>query len=113
MSHIGLTNEHWNKFSLMEQLSNVGCDVSRAIRWRNKGNQPYSEDAFWRAFELLGLTIMDPKNKNQLKELARTREVLVDYFLYDNVYKSTDELWEKYFYYFGFVAAEERMQRQA
>ena len=28
-----------------------------------------------------------------------------DYFIYDNEYYSTDELWQKYFYNFNYAAA--------
>jgi hypothetical protein len=90
-AHKGLTAEHWYTFSLMEQLANVGCEISRTIRWRKKNNLVYSHEAFLRALELLDLTITDPKNKTRLRELVRVREVLKDYFLCDNEYNSTDE----------------------
>jgi hypothetical protein len=51
------------------------------------------------------LTIGDPKHRGRLKELARLREVLLDYFLGDNEYRSTTESWNKYFAAFGFAAA--------
>lgn len=109
MIHNTLTPERWARFTIYEQLANVGCDVDRAIRWRNKGEPEYSRQAFERALELLDLTIRDPKNKGpKLKELLRVREVWVDYFLYDNQYHFTDEFWHNYFYYFSYIAAYER-----
>ncbi|MGC2310669.1 MAG: hypothetical protein WA432_03550 [Candidatus Babeliaceae bacterium] len=98
----------WFKFSLVEQLANVGSDVERTIQWKKKGNLEYSQKAFERALELLDLTIRDPKNKKRLKEPLRVREALVDYFVYDNQYGSTDELWQKYFYFFNYAAALRR-----
>ena len=108
--HTDLTTERWFKFSLMEQLANVGSDVFRTISWKNKGNIEFSQQAFLRALELLDLTIADPKHKKKpcKKELMRAREALIDYFMYDNVYKSTDKLWENYFYGFNYLAALER-----
>ena len=108
--HKGLTLERWFKLSLMEQLANVGTDVARIISWKNKGNKQMSDLAFERALELLSLTIIDPKNikRGTLKELCRTREVLIDYFAYDNIYGSTDKLWTDYFYAFNYAAALER-----
>lgn len=104
--HTDLTHERWFKFSLFEQLANVGCDVSRIIQWKKKGNIDFSNKAFERALELLDATIADPKNKGpRLKELLRVREALIDYFLYENEYSSTDEQWEKYFYDFSYAAA--------
>ena len=88
----------------MEQLANVGSEVYRTINWRNKDNLDYSNKAFERALELLDFTITDPKNRSRLKELTRVRECLVDYFMYDNIYGSSDEKWEKYFYAFAYAA---------
>lgn len=34
--HKGLTIERWSQFSLAEQLANVGTDVERAIRWKER-----------------------------------------------------------------------------
>jgi len=106
--HKGLTPERWSQFSLAEQLANVGTDVERAIRWKEKNKSDYSTQAFERALELLDFTIADPKNRRSLRELCRVREALVDFVVYDNVYQSTSEAWQKYFYYFGYLAASER-----
>ncbi len=106
MIHKDLTPERWFKFSLFEQLANVGTDIARVIQWRNRGDVDHSKRAFDRALELLDLTIADPKNRGaKLKELLRTREALIDYFLYDNEYRTTDEQWQNYFYDFNYAAA--------
>jgi len=104
--HKDLTSERWFKFSLFEQLANVGMDIERTIEWKKKGNPEYSDQAFQRALELLDLTIEDPKNKKGTrKELLRVREALKDYFVYDNEYVSTSEFWQSYFYNFAYAAA--------
>lgn len=103
--HKELAQGRWFELSLMEQLANVGMDVERAIRWRKKNNLEQSQQAFERALDLLSLTIADPKHNKRLKELTRTREILIDYFMYDNEYGSTDELWTSYFYPFNYAAA--------
>lgn len=94
----------WSKFSIFEQMANIGAEVGRAINWQKKGNLQISKNAFYRALELIDFTIDDLKNKNSLKEILRVREFLVDYFMGDNIYQSTDQGWEKYFYYFAFAA---------
>src|SRR5581483_2492473 len=93
--HKDLTLEHWFTFTLFEQLANVGCDIDRTIKWKNRGKLEDSQCAFERAMELLEATIADPKHrgKGTLKELTRMREALIDYFLCDNEYGSSDELW--------------------
>ncbi len=109
MIHKNLTPEHWFTFSLFEQLANVGIDIERTIQWKAKNNLDYSQKAFERALELLDLTIADPKNKGaRLKELVRVREALVDHFVYDNEYATTDESWQKYFFDFNYAAALQR-----
>jgi len=93
----------------MEQLANVGTDIERTIRWRIKEQSIDSKMAFERALELLDLTIADPKNRGaRLKELLRVREALIDYFMYDNCYGSSDKLWQNYFYHFNYAAARAR-----
>ena len=93
----------WNNFSIFEQMANIGAEVGRAINWRNK-NRELSINAFYRSLDLIDLTVEDPKNKNSLKEILRGREMLVDYFAGENIYHSTDKVWEKYFYYFNLAA---------
>jgi hypothetical protein len=107
MIHTNLTQERWNSFSLLFQLSNVGADVSRAIRGNQQGDPESARLSLDRALELLDLTIQDPKYKGRgaFKELVRTREALKDYFLGDNQYHTTDEIWHNYFLQFNFAYA--------
>jgi hypothetical protein len=104
IQHRGLHKGSWDKLSLMEQLANVGSEVERAIKWKNKNNEEYSTLAFYRALELLDFSLSDAKNRTRLSEVARIREVLVDYFSGDNIYASSDEKWQRYFHSFTFTA---------
>lgn len=110
MIHAGLTSERWNAFSLVMQMANVGADIDRTVRWRDKGDHENSQLAIYRALELLDLTIIDPKNKGgNRKELARLRELLKDYFLCGNEYQVLDDTFlYNYFMDFGYAAALER-----
>src|SRR5260221_11574556 len=94
----------WETFSIFDQMANIGAEVGRAFVWKKKNNQDMSKHAFYRSLELIDFTINDVKNRNRLKEITRMREMLVDYLAGDNVYKSTDETWNKYFYFFNFAA---------
>lgn len=91
----------------IEQMANIGSEVERTINWREK-NSEFSKMAFERGLELLDLTIIDPKNKRRLKEICRLREVLADYFCFDNIYGSTDKNMHDYFYAFNYAAAIKR-----
>ena len=97
--HTGL-EDRWNHFTLVEQMANIGAEVGRTIKWIHKKNKQMSTNALYRALELLDFTIKDKKNKNSLKEILRTREAILDFFIGNNVYNSSNDLWEKYFYYF-------------
>lgn len=102
--HKNLASGGWQKLSFFEQMANVGSEVERTIKWKNKGNIEYSRMAFERALELLDLTIDNKKSASQLKELLRVRETLADYFAFSNEYGSTDKSWQNYFYAFNFAA---------
>lgn len=102
--HKGLASGRWGKLSFLEQMANIGSEVERSMGWRKKGNPEYGRQAFTRTLELLEFTIADQKNKKRLRELTRLREILIDYFVFENVYKSTDQSWHNYFYPFHFAA---------
>ena len=100
--HKGLTQKRWNKFNIFEQMANVGSEVFRMLKWQDRDKKNH-QLAFERALELLDLTLADSKNRQRLKEIARVREVLVDYY-FDNEYQSTAESWSSYFYSFNYAA---------
>ena len=88
--------------SFLEQMANIGSEIERAIKWRDK-NREYFIKALERALELIELTISDAKNVTRLRELTRLREVLLDYFYGDNKFSSSDRIWRNYFYSFGYA----------
>jgi hypothetical protein len=106
--HQDLAAGRWFDLPLVEQLAHVGSEVERTMRWRHKGNSEYARRAFERALELLDLTIADVKHRSRLRELTRLREVLADYFWFDNRYGSTDDSWHRYFHAFAHAAARDR-----
>ena len=89
----------WNELSFAEQMLNIGSEVSRAIKWRDK-NKERSELAFFRALELIHFTANAMYSNGQghrIKELGRAKEVLYDYFYDGNEYKSTPRSLIKYY----------------
>ena len=106
--HKELSQGRWFKMPLVEQLGNVGSEISRAINWKNKGNSSNSWKAFERALELIDLTISDERNLLRLKEVLRTREALNDFFVGENKFKSSENLWQKYFMHFAYAARKNR-----
>ena len=102
--HRELAAGRWYEMSFFEQIGNVGVEIGRTIAWKDKKRPDFSWRAFERALELLDLTISDRKNRGRLRELLRLREVLADYFAFDNSYQSSDESWQRYFYPFQYAA---------
>jgi len=106
--HRELAAGRWNQLPFVEQMANMGSEIERTISWKAKGRPDYSGRAFERAIELLDLTIADKRNRKRLKELLRVREALADYFVFDNSYQSTPELWQRYFGCFLMAARGKR-----
>lgn len=104
VAHKDLAQGRWARMPLAEQLANIGSEVSRALNWRTKGNSEYAEKAVVRALELLDLSLESAKAFPTLRELARLREAIVDYFYGTNQYGSSETLWRKYFDHFAFLA---------
>ena len=90
--------------SIPMQMANIGSEVNRALNWRGKGNTEYCLKAAARALELLDLSLDAADSFPILKEFARVREALVDYFYCSNEYSSSETLWRKYFDNFNSAA---------
>ncbi len=81
-----------------------------AIRAKQEGDQGRFVSALDRALELLDLTLADPRwSGPRLRfEIARTREVVCDFLVGDNLYRSTPELLDAYFLAFAIAARRDR-----
>ena len=104
--HRDIAGGRWHKLSLAEQLGNIGSEISRAVRWSTR-NPDTSRGALYRALELIDLTLDDPRHRRsapRLREIARTRELVVDFFAGSNEYGSTSASLLKYFDQFALAA---------
>ncbi|MBU1006278.1 MAG: hypothetical protein KKH08_01630, partial [Candidatus Omnitrophica bacterium] len=81
----------------------IGSEVSRALNWRKKENEEMSKKAVSRALELLDLSLSSADIFSRIKELARVREAIVDYFYGSNQFSSSETLWRKYFGHFNYA----------
>ena len=102
--HKDLAAGRWGKLSFLEQMANIGSEVERAFNWRAKHNVAYCQQAFERSLELIDLTLDSVKGFARLKEVARLREVIADYFFGTNQFISTEESLRKYFLNFTYAA---------
>jgi hypothetical protein len=97
--HRELADGRWGQLSLAEQLGHVGSEISRAVRWTSRDPER-ARRALYRALELLDLTLADPRHRRspaRLREIARAREVVVDFFAGPNQYRSTGPSLQRYF----------------
>ncbi len=101
--HKELAKERWFQLSLCEQLGNIGSEVNRVLRWKDKDQNNF-ESAIARALELFDLTLKDPRWKKRLKEIARARELFCDAITGGKEYKSSLKDLDRYFFYYALCA---------
>lgn len=106
--HPDLAAGRWATLPLVEKMAHIGSEVERAINWNHRHNREFSHRAFVRALELIDLTLDSERTFPRLKEIARLREMVVDYFAGENAYHSTDVQWRKYFMAFAYAARRGR-----
>jgi len=96
--HLESAKASWAKFSLVEQMANIGSEVSRTLR--AKGNQARYWGAVTRALDLFYLTIEDPRWKGRRREILRVRELFAAAALGSDEFKTSLEDLDRYFDYF-------------
>lgn len=101
--HKSLAEGEWQKLTLMEQLGNIGGEISRAARWQGK-DQKLFEKAVDRALELFDLTLEDPRWRGRRLEIDRAREVFCDTAFDGKQYKTSLEELKRYFDQFAYAA---------
>lgn len=89
--------QRWFAMGVGEQISNIGSEVNRAIRYKNKKEEDKKVRFYEKAVELLELTCDDSKNEHRCGELQAAIEELTDYFIGENVYNTTDAMLMKYY----------------
>jgi hypothetical protein len=104
--HHDAARGHWWSLSIAEQFGNIGSEISRAIRWSAK-NPETARAALYRGLELFDLMLDDPRHRGsvaRLREIARAREVVVDFIAGTNEYGSTGPSLLRYFDQFALAA---------
>lgn len=99
-----LFKDRWHKLSLAEQMGNIGSEVHRAIKWRDRNAKGLFQSAFERAIELFDLTITDRRWWTGQSELTRAREVFCDLFFGGNSYQTDPKTFQAYFDQFAAAA---------
>lgn len=71
--HKTLTSEKWVQYPIHKQMLMIGSEFSRILHLKHREDQ---KRCIERAYELIDLTLADPKWRGRAKELLRLREVL-------------------------------------
>ena len=102
--HSNELEQRWKTISFREQMANIGSEFERAIKWKNKGKIKLMTPAFYRALELIDFTRLAHVGESSIMfELSRARELAVDFFVGDNIYRSTDRQWYNFFHPFHYA----------
>lgn len=101
--HKNLASGRWFELSLMEQLGNIGSEVSRAQSAQGKDAVRF-QNATDRALELFDLTLSDMRWRGRLTEVGRAREVFCDAVLGGKEYGSSLGDSNRYFTQFAIAA---------
>ena len=90
---------------LTYQMGNIGSEVSRSLKWTEKGNQARADKAIDRALELFDAAIRgNLQNRACLTEILLAREEFCDYFFGGNTWQTDPVKMQRY--YDGFVMME-------
>ena len=95
--HKDLAAGRWKELTFFEQMANIGSEVERSLNWRTRNHPAQAQRAFERALELIDLTLAGTRSPSRLRELARVREAMADYFAGSNEFASSDTSWRRYF----------------
>lgn len=93
----------WARFSLEEQMANIGSEVGRAAKWQG-GDTSLFQGAVERALELFDLTLDDSRWRGKNHEIALAKEVFCDAVLGGKEYNESLPALEKYFLPFASAA---------
>ena len=96
-------DDNWSRFSLIEQLGNIGSEVGRARIAQYKDEEGF-QNAIKRALELFDRTLSDLRWSAQRPEIETAREIFCDAISGGQKYRSNLDELEEYFMYFAIAA---------
>jgi hypothetical protein len=111
MTHPGHNPEalRWERFSLIEQMANIGSEVERAIRAHEAGMESRWMNALTRALTLFDLTATSPGCTGpRRREVLRAREEFCRLFFDPEVSAGSAAGLRRYFLAFAVAARRQR-----
>jgi hypothetical protein len=107
MTHPGHNPEalRWERFSLLEQMANIGSEVERAIRAHEASNESRWMNALTRALDLFDLTAASPRWRGpRRREILRAREEFCRLFFDPDISPQSAAGLKRYFLAFAVAA---------
>ena len=102
--HSAEAHSDWLTRPITYQMSNIGSEVSRSLKWTAKGNSARADKAIDRALELFDFTIeANHRNHRRLTEILKAREEFCDYFFADNSYHTDAAQMQRYYDGFAMI----------
>jgi hypothetical protein len=102
LAHLESVRPSWAKFSLVEQMANIGSEVHRTLLAKNSPTRYWG--AVTRALDVFWLTIEDPRWKGRRREILRARELFAAAALGSDEFKTSLEDLDRYFDCFAWLA---------
>lgn len=87
----------WQKFTLNQQMGNIGSEVARALGCLEKGDKENMEKSAFRALELIDFTIEDKRWQKNNAEIFKLREAVCDMFFGKDAFRNKPEYFRNYF----------------
>lgn len=108
MSNYKVDREAWAKYSIFEQMGNIGSEVGRSIKWHRANNAKREQSAIDRALDLFDATIecLLPENPARAREVLIAREEYTKLFWADTFEEDADNI-ERYFMNYAIAARKE------
>ena len=88
--------ERWIQFAPAQQLGNIGSEITRARIREEQNDIDGRNQALLVALELIDLSLNDKRWNSGVKEIARLREVIADWYVDSHVYNIPRKELEEY-----------------
>lgn len=105
MSDYKIDRQRWSRFSIQEQMGNIGSEVGRSINaWRAHDKARFN-GALTRALDLFDATtgLLVVQHSPRAKEVLRSKDQFLCLF-FDNTFETDADNIEKYFMQYALAA---------
>ena len=79
--HAGLSREHWQSFSLEQQVLMIGNEMNRAAKLTRSEDLPRLRRSYERVLQLTDLTIGVQSRRSFRREMLRWRDLVAELYL--------------------------------